>query len=1388
MRSVFLLAAFVVGLALHGANLIPNGDLKDPKGKMPHVQYDKSKGKHAFSGDGVLLKEVTPEGAVRLNYYQLKMTAPQAGKRYFVRVPFEVLEMGSGKVQKASFRVFFWDKDKKNVNWPGKKTALIVFSPDVAVKEPGRYDLFYSFTMPKEAEYVTFSFSFYGIKSFRAEKFFCSTEFPVDSPDGNLIINGGLETPTLASFYFRGLEKSPLRSLERSADKAKTGRWSLRSVSENPVRGTEINFNALPFTPGKKYRFSVDYFVASRDAKSRISGRVTFWNAQGKVIRHMFPEGKSAAGEWHTFAFSFFPPAGCARVTVTVWVSGKQVTYLDNFYYGIVEEKTPANRNAAVVELADTPDCTIWKEAPYLKVPPKGVPAGAKKGTAVELAAAANETEPFQLVISAKKDLPGVTLAFSPLKGAQGVIPAGAVSFRRVGFINIKNPDNPALKGLNADPLFPETVAAAGPACNLPFYVTVAVPHKTAPGIYEGKCRVLSGSRELGSFALKLRVFDFELPDSPYLRTYFYTRAFPNYNEFDKRPAAVKAENFHKLLQEHRMTGNQAMPPPAPVFEIRNGNLVVTDWSKFDENISHRSKVYGQKNFPVPYLGMKGDNGGWFMPKGKRGDHPGKSPFATGKNMFGLISPEGLKYAGQFAAAFTAHVKEKFPGLVFYSYIYDEPPAKVYADLTKLTRAIHAAAPDLKIFVPKHVTDEIGYVHTFCVPLGPGHLKPELHAAHVKKGGDIWYYNWRVRLSNHDYISNRIYAWQIYSALGNGGLLWNTVWTQKGVNPWTDLEKTHGSSCGGATIFYPPRKAEEGNIPSQRAAMIRESIDDFDYMRILEKLIDARYPGAGRARVMEILKALMPNPPFDYTNDPHLLYAVRLRLAGEIEAFKQFPATVISVPADNSKVDVAPVKFKVFAPAGTEVRIDGKAAGKTSGTGAFEVPFVLGRTGVNKVRIELASGGKARSLERTYELAADPRLKELEGLVQRAAKAKIDTKEATAFLARVKTGIPYTEKERARAAELVDKLKYAFVSGILKNARRFVNPLERFFFERARETFGWKLFERAEYYIALADEAAKFGDTGKFKVRVTPATFRGHSALKLDNGIIQATILETGGTVVSFKIDGVETLIPGTFNRVLPPEKRAAQKVSRELFTQVGGYDGFTDADGHGIWTVAFVDWNIALRELSSDRAALTFSTRIPGTAFLLKRTMSMKAGSPDLVMTYEISNLIPPELASDDPEHHQLPWRGRFMPGIGSGDLPQLNDKLVVPVKFPGDKLAESHFLASRLASYERRSIRLGKPFMGAYDTDLHKGLVIIGGPVTSHAYVWFSSKGNHLGTGKVYSLEFPRSFYGKKHNDPEPNSPLTIHPGKTLTFTLTLRGLSNVKDDADLMKQAGF
>ena len=1371
MRIFCFLAAFLAVLALQGADFFPNGEFREPRGFRPDIGV-RGKGRVLRPGTGLVLE--MSSGGVEVNYH--KRPAPEAGKRLYVLVPFEVFELLPGVERRVSARIFFYDREGKHL---GK---LNQFPVPVLPKEPGKYDLFFSVVIPKDVAKVTFSFWFGGLKKARVERFSGTFSFPADPATGNLILNGGLETPAMASFYFRGVSKTPLRTLERSTDKAKTGRWSLRSFCEDPKRGTEINFNSLPFTPGKKYRFSSSYFVASREGKSTVTGRVMFMDAKGKVIRYLFPAFEDSPGKWHEMNLSFFPPVNCARVALTVWLSGKQTVHLDDFYYGIVEEKTLENRSAGAVKLKESAECVLWKEAPYLKVPASGIPEKVNSGTTVQLAAAANESEPFQIVVSARKTLDDVTLAFTPLKGLNRGIPASAITFRRVGFVNLKNPENPAMKGLNADPLLPEQKGTAEKGRNLPFFVVVAVPAGTPAGIYEGEGRVLAGTKELGKFTLKLRVFDFELPATPHLRTYFYILAHPAYNVWDKRSYAEKAENFHKLIQDHRMTGNQAQWLPAPVWKIENGNLVVTDWSKFDAQAERRIKVYGQRNLPVPILTMKGDNDGWFAKDKKLRDKPGKSPFGN----FNLISPEGLKYAGQYAKQFCAHVKEKFPGIDFFAYIYDEPPAKVHADLKVLLDSLHAAAPELKILIPKLVTDTIGYVHTFCVPFAPGYYHPEEQAAHMKKGGDVWYYNWAVRMSNHDYILNRLYAWRIYAGKGSGGLLWCTNWTYKDVNPWTDFERT-GYNCGGATIFYPPRKAGEGCISSQRAAMIRESIDDFDYMRILENLIDKTYPGVGRVRVMEILKALIPVPPFEYVNDPHLLYRLRLELAEEIEAFKKFPAAVVSTPSCSSKVEVSTVKFKVFAPAGTKVAIDGKAAG-TVGSKVLEIPFTLGKIGVNKVRIVLACGGKSRTVERTFELAADPRLKELASLIGRAGRESADAREASALLARVKEGRHYTEKERAQAAGLVGKLKYALVDRALKADRAFVNPLERFFFRRARQVFTWKLFERSEYYLALAAEAARAGKMENFKVKVTPTVFKDHPALCFDNGIIQAVILETGGTVVSFKVGGTETLVPGNFSRILSAEQRAAQKVTRDMITQLGGYNGFTDAGGGGIWPIAFTDWNVTLRRLSSDRAAVTFSAALPGTSFVLKRTVSMKSNSPDLVMDYEITNLMPPDAASDDPEHIQLAWRGRFVPAIGSGVLPQADDVLVVPVKYGRDKLEQSCFDLKKPVFFERRSVRLTKPFLGVWDRVLHKGLAIIGTPVTSHAYVWFNSKGDHKGGNKVYTLEFPRSFFGKKYDDAEPNRPLTVRPGKTLNFSITLRGLVNVKDDADLIRQAGF
>ena len=1048
--SILALAALMLPA---GANLIPEG-------YKVHIRIPKKDAQAVIQGKEIIAGTASSNGQVELNCHRIKGITP--GKRFFLRVSFEVTAFEPKFRNESSARVTFWDKEGKVL--PRKH----YFTPNLKITGAENYDLLHSFKVPAGAQSCSLTFWLKGVKGAKVTSIILSEKFPVNNPDGNLLVNGGLENATMADFYFRNTNQPPERIAERSTAKVRDGRYALRTWCSNPLKTVEINFNSFPFTPGKQYRFSMEYFITSAAAKNRVAGRVTFFDAKGKVLRHMFPEWKNATGEWHKATLAFFPPAACTRITLTLWIIGKQEVFFDNFYYGIAEEKTLANKNANACLISDSAECTVWKEAPYLKIPYEKIPAALKKSNVVSLTAAANESEPCQIAVNAKKDLDNVCLKFSDLKGAKGTIPAKEITSRKVGYIFLKNPDNPAIKGWNADPIFPESSAKALKGKNQPFYVQVKVPAGTAPGVYSGTAKVMAGEKELASSPLPVHVYNFELPDIAHLKTYSYAQPGKDYVSIDKRPRAEIVENFHQLRKDHRMNGNQALTPVFPKFKVENGKLTITDWSGFDADIEKRSKIYKQINFPVPYLGMMGDNWGWF-PRTKDRKKPRRSPFGN----FNWLSPDGLKYAGQYAKLFTEHVKEKFPDLNFYAYIYDEPPARVHKDLKVILDSLHKAAPELKVFIPKEVLKEIGYTHTFCVPLSPGRYKPAIHAEHFRNGGDIWYYNWTVRISDHNYHLTRFFAWRIYAAGGNGGLLWNTVYFPAGVNPWTDLDKTHHT--GTATIFYPPVTKGGKNIPSLRSELVKESIDDFDYMRILEQLIEARYPGKGKQRVLEIMREAMPSIPFGECDDPHKIYTVRARFAREIERFKALPAVIVSTPAPNTCIDTAPVEFQICAPAGTKITLNGSAVKEDAAPKGVKVPFILNKLGKNVVTIELESNGRKITHTRNFELKADPRLKELQTLLDKCEKSRINTAAPAAFLKKVNSGAPYTENERVLTGKYLESFKRQLVESAFKGKKTFTNDLEKFFYERAKTVFGYKQFERAEYYITLSAEAARAG-------------------------------------------------------------------------------------------------------------------------------------------------------------------------------------------------------------------------------------------------------------------------------------------------------------------------
>lgn len=1155
-------------------------------------------------------------------------------------------------------------------------------------------------------------------------------------------------------------------SARRDTGRARAGAASLLIENRAELGTCEVNFNRLPFLGQVKHRFQGYYYIGERQAEGvRVAGRVTFLDDDNKVVKYLFPEFSAESGVWHELRQDFYPPQGTARVTVTLWFTGGMSLWLDDLFFGEIQDGTVPERLAAARLLRQSEELTVWSECSYLKVPRQGVPAELLPGAAVELSAAGGEREPFQLIVSPRRPLPQVSLRFSPLRRTDGQaeIPAGSLGYRAVGYVHLGQPDNPLMQGWQADPLLPDPEVAVAAGDNQPFLVRVDVPPEQPAGAYAGTLQILDGEQVLDEVALRLQVYAFSLPALSAFKSYFYTRPFAAYQQNDPRPTEIITEDMQAMLREHRISGNQALGLPRPRWEIRHAELQVVDWSEFDNRVRHWHATCGLRQFPAAGFWMMGDNSGWFS-KNRRVD---EVQFAG----YPILSAEGLRYMGQYARQFTTHVAETFPELEFLAYIYDEPPPAVYADLKKLLDYLHAAAPDLRIFIPKSVTDEIGYVHTWCVPFSPGYLQPERQAQETALGKQVWYYNWPVRLDDFDYIRNRLFPWQIYAADGVGGLLWNTVSVPEGVNPWEALDKTYG--CGSATIFYPPRHAGEGLIPSLRSAQIRESIDDFDYFVLLERRLDVDFPGLGRSRVKELLRGILPDLAFDFHNHPHLLYALRQRIAAEIElAMAGPPHLLLSLPPEYSRTELSEVQLQLHAPPGTVLETAGGSTHVVDASGRLDVPWQLRQIGRNEVKLRIRGGGKEAEVRRYYTLLPDPSLKLLQQLQQELQAEKLDAAVIAAFLKNVEAESGYDEATRARAAELLQQGRTALVEARLARPPAGANPLSEALRRQANWAFAEKLFSRSVYYLHLAEQAAAAGPAvSNGPVSIRPLDFHGHFALELKNERLQVILLETGGRIISFRIDGVECLAPGTFAQGLSARERAAQQVEAGAVTRLKGYGGFEDAGPGDLWPVSFVDWDLEFRQLSGERMAVAASMRLPGSPFRLCRVMSLGAGSTDLSLDYSIENLTPKEFASDDPAHFQLGWRARLVPAIGADGC--RGDRLVVPAREP---LAATLFDPEEPAFYERRQIRLQGDVMGAYDAGIGNGLALLLDPVMTHAYVWFQS----AGPKPIYTLEIPRNFYGRSVDDPEANAPLTIKAGTSLHFRLVMRGLAGIADAA--------
>jgi len=523
-------------------------------------------------------------------------------------------------------------------------------------------------------------------------------------------------------------------------------------------------------------------------------------------------------------------------------------------------------------------------------------PAGA-----VRLAAARREWESFQILVRSSEPVRGVTIEPGDLRGPDGyVLPGAAARLYRqhalyLGKATSRHPDfrpgwypdalipfrHPTTRQPLADARFVAVPFELPAEQTHGFWVDICVPEDAPAGEYRGEYRVRAADGRERTIPVKLTVWGFTLPRVAALRTalgspasklrgyYAYLvrngqrSTAPDWQQVDRQCA--------EMLTRHRIN---VAPPPVGDLPIARADGTFEVPSEMIVAFRRFVDTYHVNALQLPH------------PKTAVRD-----PVA-----------EGEKLRRWLAAWDRAADALDRPGVLFYIYLKDEPndPA-AYAEVRRWGEAIRAARSVVQVLVVEQTRpqqaawgDLYGAVDIWC-PLFAAFL-PESAARRQAAGETIWAYTalcqgtptpwWQI---DRPLVNYRVPAWIAWRYRIRGLLYWgNMCYWEEVADPWTEPATFHTGGGfrrqvfnGEGTLVYPGREVGfDGLVPSMRLKALRDAVEDYDYLYLLEK--------AGRAEEAERLVAPLVPDWFSWQTSPEAYEQIRHKLAARLIADATF--------------------------------------------------------------------------------------------------------------------------------------------------------------------------------------------------------------------------------------------------------------------------------------------------------------------------------------------------------------------------------------------------------------------------------------------------------------------------------------------------------------------
>jgi len=556
-----------------------------------------------------------------------------------------------------------------------------------------------------------------------------------------------------------------------------------------------------------------------------------------------------------------------------------------------------------------------WASSGWKIARERGLPAA--QGESLLIRAARNEVEAAQLVLRPERDLHDVRLDWGDLEGPGGAgIPLENMEVLRVAYVPVTRPtDATGAAGLWPDPLPPVREALHLEAgVNQPLWVRVKVPRATPAGVYRGQIRVRA--KGVGAIApITVEVYDFDLPDRMTCQTAF---GFSPGNVWRYQHLTEEADKRAVLdLYLANYAAHHISPyDPAPLdrpdvswpdvpADLTPGQRLTPriDWTRWDRAMS---RALDDLHFNTFRLSIPGMGGGTF--------HSRREPELLG---YGEDTAAYEALFTGYVQAVQKHLRRRGWLDEAFVYWFDEPDPKDYEFVMNGFRKLAKAGPEITRMLTEQVEEDlIGGPNLWC-PVSPNYQLEESAARRAAAGERFWWYvctgpkaPYCTLFIDHPATELRVWLWQTWKRRIDGILVWQTnYWTSGAAypdrpqNPYEDpMGWVSGYSAAAGTrrawgngdgrFVYPPLAAAgvadepvlDGPVDSIRWEMLRDGIEDYEYLVMLQSLL-RRYEGhLGEDAVAEYRQLLEVPDEISasmttFTRDPRPLEAQRDRVA-----------------------------------------------------------------------------------------------------------------------------------------------------------------------------------------------------------------------------------------------------------------------------------------------------------------------------------------------------------------------------------------------------------------------------------------------------------------------------------------------------------------------------